>query len=76
VDFDWLARLMPEHVREQTRKANSALEVELLARGIGFGLPRRVAISALGTVRNVLKDAPIEADIVIVGREGEILARA
>jgi cobalt-precorrin-5B (C1)-methyltransferase len=76
VDFDWLARLMPEHVREQTRKANSALEVELLARSIGFDLPRRVAKAALGTVRDVLRDAPIEADIVIVGRDGEIIGRA
>jgi cobalt-precorrin-5B (C1)-methyltransferase len=76
VDFDWLARLMPEHVREQTRKANSALEVELLARSIGFDLPRRVAKSALGTVRDVLRGAPIEADIVIVGRDGEIIGRA
>ena len=76
VDFDWLARLMPEHVREQTRKANSALEVELLARSMGFDLPRRVAKSAAGTVREVLKDAPVEADIVIVGRDGEIIGRA
>ena len=76
VDFDWLARLMPEHVREQTRKANTALEVELLARSIGFDLPRRVAKSALGTVREVLKDAPVEVDIVIVGRDGEIIGRA
>jgi cobalt-precorrin-5B (C1)-methyltransferase len=76
VDFDWLARLMPDHVREQTRKANSALEVELLARSIGFDLPRRVAKAALGTVRDVLRDAPIEADVVIVGRDGEIIGRA
>jgi cobalt-precorrin-5B (C1)-methyltransferase len=76
VDFDWLARLMPDHVREQTRKANSALEVELLGRSIGFDLPRRVARAALGTVRHVLKGAPIEADIVIVGRNGEIIGRA
>jgi cobalt-precorrin-5B (C1)-methyltransferase len=76
VDFDWLARLMPEHVREQTRKANISLEVELLARRVGFDLPRRVAKSAAGTVREVLKDAPVEADIVIVGRDGEIIGRA
>jgi cobalt-precorrin-5B (C1)-methyltransferase len=76
VNFDWLAGLMPDHVREQTRKANSALEVEFLARSIGFDLARRVAKAALGTVRDVLRGASIEADIVIVGRDGEIIGRA
>jgi cobalt-precorrin-5B (C1)-methyltransferase len=76
VDFDWLARLMPERVREHTRKANTAQEVEELARSIGFDLTSRVAKSALGTVCEVLKDSPVEADILIVGREGAIIGRA
>ncbi|HYN00348.1 MAG TPA: cobalt-precorrin-5B (C(1))-methyltransferase [Aestuariivirgaceae bacterium] len=76
VDFDWLARLMPERVRDQTRKANTAQEVEELARSIGFDLTSRVAKAALGTVRQALKSAPVEADIVIVGRDGKIIGRA
>jgi cobalt-precorrin-5B (C1)-methyltransferase len=76
VDFDWLARLMPERVRDQTRKANTAQEVEELARSIGFDLTSRVAKAALGTAREVLKGAPVEADILIVGRDGKIIGRA
>jgi cobalt-precorrin-5B (C1)-methyltransferase len=76
VDFDWLARLMPEHVREQTRRANTAQEVEELARSIGFDIGRRVAKAALGTVQEVLKGAPIAPEVLIVGRDGTITARA
>jgi cobalt-precorrin-5B (C1)-methyltransferase len=76
VDFNWLAALMPEHVRDQTRHANTAQEVEELARSIGFDLGRRVARAALGTVREVLKGAPLEADVLIIGRDGKIIGRA
>jgi cobalt-precorrin-5B (C1)-methyltransferase len=76
VDFDWLARLMPEHVRDQTRRANTAQEVEELAHSIGFDLGKRVAKAALGTVREVLKGAPVETDVLIVGRDGRIIGRA
>jgi cobalt-precorrin-5B (C1)-methyltransferase len=75
VDFGWLARLMPERARDQTRKANTAQEVEELARSIGFDLPSRVAKAALGTVREVLKGAAVEADVLIVGRDGKIIGR-
>jgi cobalt-precorrin-5B (C1)-methyltransferase len=76
VDFGGLARLMPERVREQARRANTAQEVEELARSIGFDLASRIAKAALGTVREVLKGAPIEAEILIVGRDGKIIGRA
>jgi cobalt-precorrin-5B (C1)-methyltransferase len=76
VDFHWLAGLMPEHVRDQTRRANTAQEVEELARSIGFDLGKRVAKAALGTVRETLKGAPLDADVLIVGRDGKIIGRA
>jgi cobalt-precorrin-5B (C1)-methyltransferase len=76
IDFDWLAQLMPDHVRAETRKANTALEVEQLATSLGFDLASPVAKAALTTVRDVLKGAPVEADIVIVSRSGEIMGRA
>jgi cobalt-precorrin-5B (C1)-methyltransferase len=76
VDFNWLAGLMPEYVRDQTRRANTAQEVEELARSIGFDLGKRVAKAALGTVREVLKGAPLDADVLIVGRDGTIIGRA
>lgn len=76
VDFAWLAGLMPERVREQARRANTAQEVLELARAIGFDIPPRVAKAALGTVRQALKDAPVSVDIVIVDRDGAIIGRA
>jgi cobalt-precorrin-5B (C1)-methyltransferase len=76
VDFAWLANAMPERVRAQVRHANTAQEVEELARAIGFDLPSRVARAALGTVREALRGAPIEADVVIVDRSGSIIGRA
>ncbi len=76
IDFDWLAQLMPDHARAQTRVANTALEVEQLAARLGFDVASPVAKAALGTVRHVLKGAPIEADVVIVSRSGEIMGRA
>jgi cobalt-precorrin-5B (C1)-methyltransferase len=76
VDFTSLARLMPERVHEQVRKANTAQEVEQLARSIGFDLTSRIAKAALATVRAVLKGAPVEADVLIVGRDGKIIGRA
>jgi cobalt-precorrin-5B (C1)-methyltransferase len=76
VDFHWLSGLMPEHVRDQTRRANTAQEVEELARSIGFDLGKRVAKAALGTVRETLKGAPLDADVLIVGRDGKIIGRA
>ena len=76
VDFDWLASMMPDLARQQARRANTAQEVLELARAIGVDLVPKVARAALGTVRSTLRGASVEADIVIVGREGEILGRA
>ena len=76
VDFGWLASAMPERVRAQVRHANTAQEVAELARAIGYDLPSRVARAALGTVREALRGAPVEADVVITDREGNIVGRA
>ena len=51
-------------------------EFEELARAIGFDLPPRVARAALGTVREALRGAPVEADVIITDREGNIIGRA
>ena len=76
VDFTWLASLLPETVRQQARDANTTQEVLELARAIGIDIVPEVARAALGTVRTALRGASIEADIVIVSREGTILGRA
>lgn len=74
VDLVWLAGLCPELGRERILAANTAQEVLEIAEGTP--LAQRVAEAALATVRDVLKDAPVTPDVVIVGRQGGILAHA
>ncbi len=76
VDFGRLAGIMPERVREQVRHANTAQEVEELARAIDFDLAARVAQAALGTIRETLRGAAVAADVVVTDREGCIIGRA
>jgi cobalt-precorrin-5B (C1)-methyltransferase len=72
VDFDWLAKQLPE--LDDVRSSNTALEV--LEKAKNLDLPRRVADAALTSVKSILRDAPIAADIVIVDRQGGIIGRA
>ena len=74
VELDYLAALAPELPRERVLDANTAQEVLEMAQGIP--LAGRVAAAALVTVRSVLKDAPVSADVMIVSRRGEILSHA
>ena len=74
VEMGWLAEICPELPREKVLAANTAQEVLEMAEGLD--LPRRVAMAALATVRDVLKDAPVAADVMIVSRKGEIIAHA
>ena len=74
VDFDWLANLMPDFLRARIIAANTAQEVLDICAGLD--LPSQVAHLALQTVRHVLREAPVAADIVIVGRKGGIIGRA
>ena len=74
VDMEWLAGQCPELPRERILAANTAQEVLELAGHID--LARRVAQAALATVRGVLKDAPVAADVIIVSRQGNIIAHA
>ena len=74
VDLDWLAAQCPELPRAKVLAANTAQEVLDMASGIDLAL--RVARSGLATVREVLKDAPVTADVIIVSRQGEIIAHA
>ena len=74
VEFAFLAALCPELPREKVLAANTAQEVLEMADGID--LAGRVARAALGTVRGVLKDAPVAPDVIIAGRRGGIIAVA
>ncbi|MCK5090207.1 MAG: cobalt-precorrin-5B (C(1))-methyltransferase, partial [Hyphomicrobiaceae bacterium] len=79
VDFDWLAERLheagaDEGICARTRKANTALEVLESAQGAGLDIAEMVARYALGTARDTLRGADIIADIVIVDRQGGIIA--
>ncbi|MEI8177725.1 cobalt-precorrin-5B (C(1))-methyltransferase [Aestuariivirga sp.] len=74
VDLDWLAEQCPELPRPRVLAANTAQEVLEMAGGID--LAQRVAGAGLATVRDVLKDAPVVSDVIIVSRQGEIIAHA
>jgi cobalt-precorrin-5B (C1)-methyltransferase len=74
VDFDWLAAALPELA--EIKSCNTALEVLERATAAGLDLPQRVARAALASVKSVLRDAPVAADIVIVDRNGRIIGRA
>ena len=54
--------------------ANTAAEALAIAGETGIPLAERVADRALATARGALRDAPIRLGMLIVGRNGEILA--
>jgi cobalt-precorrin-5B (C1)-methyltransferase len=72
VDFAWLAERSPKDLREKILAANTAQEVLDLA---GPELALRVAEEALSHV-NALLDGASKADVIIVGRDGRIIAHA
>lgn len=74
VDLSWLADMCPEIPRDRVLAANTAQEVLELAGEID--LAGRVAQAGLATVRDVLKGAPVAADVMIVSRQGRIIAHA
>jgi cobalt-precorrin-5B (C1)-methyltransferase len=81
VDFEWLAARMRElagddGLGEQVRGANTAAEVEGLARERGVDLAGEVARLAQAAGRRILRGAEIGLDVVVVSREGEVIGRA
>ncbi len=73
VDFEWLTQFAPEHMHPQIRVANTALQVLEL---VGDGLAQRVAVQALQQVSKTLGDTGAIADVIIVDRQGAIIAHA
>lgn len=73
VDFTWLAQHAPAHMREAIESANTAQHVLEMC---GESLAQTVAVEALQQVQSVLGNAGIKADIIIVDRNGGIIAHA
>ncbi len=72
VDLSFLAELAPELPQAAVLAANTAQQVLDMAQG--FDLAARVAQRAQGEVHRILRGAPITADVIIVGRDGRIIA--
>jgi cobalt-precorrin-5B (C1)-methyltransferase len=73
VDREWLAARVSTDQRELILNVNTAAEAYDIA---GKDLADQVAESALGTVRSLLGDAPVVADVMIVDRAGKLIAHA
>jgi cobalt-precorrin-5B (C1)-methyltransferase len=73
VDFEWLARQVPEDLRDEVKNANSALQVLTLC---GPMLAQNVARAALVVVGRILDRNVTHADIMIVARDGAVVAHA
>jgi cobalt-precorrin-5B (C1)-methyltransferase len=79
VDLDALAGRVAEaggaaSLAETIAHANSGLHAFELAQAAGFDLAALVAEGAWATAARVLKGAPSELEILVVGRDGAVLA--
>jgi cobalt-precorrin-5B (C1)-methyltransferase len=73
VDFEWLAKFAPENLRDEVKAANTAQQVlEIL----GPGLAQQVATEAKEQAVRVLRGSSVAADVMIIDREGKIIAHA
>jgi cobalt-precorrin-5B (C1)-methyltransferase len=73
VDFAWLAKFAPEQFRQDILAANTALQVLQL---VGNDLAQRVAEQAMLQVKTMLRESGVTADVIIVDREGGVIAHA
>ena len=81
VDFEWLAARLRElagngALDEKVRCANTAMEVEVLARDRGIDLAGEIARLAVEAGRRILRGGGIALDVVVVSRDGEVIGRA
>ena len=83
IDFEWLARQVEKLVegplnrkmKQAILDANTALEVLELTQELNIDLPARVARAAHRTALDTLRSAPVDVEIIVVNRQGGILAR-
>jgi len=73
VDFGWLAEVAGV---EDVASANTAMQALDMARAAGGDLAGEVARRALERIREVLDGAPVRADVLVVDREGRVIADA
>lgn len=81
VDFDWLAERLAElgggdDALAAARTANTANQVLTEAMAAGLPLADRIAAAARTTALDVLGDAGVAVDVVVIDRAGAIVGRA
>ncbi len=81
VDFDWLAARIEEAFGDsvlaaQAKSCNTALEVLTLAGERGPELAACVANVAVTTATGAIRGAPIDIDILVTDRQGQIIGRS
>ncbi|MEL6966754.1 MAG: cobalt-precorrin-5B (C(1))-methyltransferase [Pseudomonadota bacterium] len=83
VDFTFLCALaeanssqMTQTIKQQIQTANTAAHVYEITSNFGINLAQPVAERALMTAQNTLQGAPVDVEIMIVSKAGEIIARA
>ncbi len=81
VSFDWLAQLAAECggspvLGEAIRNANTALQAVTLATQQSIPLAGAVAGCARETAVATLRGAPVEVDVIVVDRKGNIIGRS
>ncbi len=73
VDFDWLAQFAPSSFGAEIRLANTAQQVLEI---VGNDLAGNVSREAQGQVAKVLRGSAVHADVIIIDRQGKIIAHA
>jgi cobalt-precorrin-5B (C1)-methyltransferase len=66
----------PPELVEGVRGANTALDALQQCQAVGVPLGDLVAAGARETARGVLREAPVEVDVVVIDRSGAVVGRA
>jgi cobalt-precorrin-5B (C1)-methyltransferase len=62
--------------RERIQTANTALEILGIMNEIGINVAADIAEAARRTAVSVLREAPVEVDVIVIDRTGNIIAHA
>ena len=81
VDFNWLSSTLSEigadsTLQDQALTANTANEILIEATGRSLPLGDAVAKGAIATAQDVLGEAPVELEVLIIDRQGAVVGRA
>ena len=80
IDMKFLSEIaidigLNQNLKNQILNANSALEVFEITKENNVDITEKIAILACKNAKKTLRDAPVELEIIIVDRQGKILAK-